>query len=74
MTMIRAHHKNLLKQGTVVRLKQEGAHSPTGRVVTPVAWHKLPEGEEVYRILYGPDEIVMLVKGCEVIVVESSHV
>ncbi len=72
--MTRAYHKNLLKQGAVVRLKQEGSSSPTGRVVTPVAWHKLPEGEEVYRILYGPDEIVMLVKGHEVTVVESFYV
>jgi len=72
--MTRIHHKNLLKQGTIVRLKQEGAYSPLGRVVTPVTWHKLAEGEEVYRILYGPDEIVMLVKGSEVIVVESTHV
>ena len=72
--MTRVHHKNLLKQGTVVRLKQEGSSSPTGRVVTPVAWHKLPLGEVVYRILYGPDEIVMLVKGHEVIVVENPHV
>jgi hypothetical protein len=72
--MTRTHQKNLLKQGTVVRLKQEGSSSPIGRVVTPVAWYKLPEGEEVYRILYGPDEIVMLVKGCDVIVVEDPHV
>ncbi len=72
--MSRMHYKNLLKQGTIVRLKQEGAYSHLGRVVTPVAWHKLPEGEEVYRILYGPDEIVMLVKGHEVTVVESFYV
>ena len=39
-----------------------------------VAGHKLPEGEEVYRIIYGPDEIVMLVKGREVTVVENTHV
>ena len=71
--MTRVHHNNLLKQGTIVRLKQEGSSSPIGRVVTPVAWHKLPEGEEVYRILYGPDEIVMLVKGHEVTVVEDTH-
>ena len=72
--MTRVHHKNLLKQGTIVRLKQEGSSSPIGRVVTPVAWHKLPKGEEVYRILYGPDEIVMLVKGSDVTVVGSTHV
>jgi len=72
--MTRTHQKNLLKQGTVVRLKQEGIYSLTGRIVTPVAWHNLSPGEEVYRILYGPDEIVMLVKGHEVIVVEDAHV